>query len=133
MALFSVFVTSCVWYLVSWTGCLQACIFVVHLTDCTVTSASLGQSLSWNLLLIGKFYPYTIFYKTLILASVAAYGFLDMASVAAYGLPEISCLKTLVPLHSVVLCNDSCMEYKHCCTPIWHNLLFQCPVGWESV
>ena len=43
---------------------------------------------------------------------------------AAYGFLGISCLKTLVPLHSVGLCNNSCMEHQHCCIPIWHNLVF---------
>ena len=114
IVLFSVLVTSSVWYSVSGTGHLQTCLFLVHLTNCTVSSASLGQTLSCNILLIGRFCPYTIFYNTLVLAIVAAYEFLDRASVATYEFLGISCQKTLVSLHSVSLCIDACMEHQHC-------------------
>ena len=74
--------------------------------------------------MIGKFGPYTIFYKTFLLASVATYGFLELASVAAYEFLGISCQKPLFSLHFAFLCIDASMEYQHSCIPILHNLEF---------
>ena len=74
--------------------------------------------------MIGKFCLYTIFYNTFVLASVAAYGFLDMASVATYEFLDISCHKTLFSYYSAFLGIDACMEHQCSCISILCNLEF---------
>ena len=88
--------------LVTSSGHFQTCHFLVHLTNCTVSSASsLGQRLSWNILMIGKF-----------VLTQSSITFLYWLLWATNEFLDISWHKTLFSFHFAFLCIDACMEHQ---------------------